>query len=99
MFVASMVFNVVTTSVGYGLNAAACAGIRALRNPRITSLIVGILALSSIPGADGGPVAGLACFISCMSAGLIATKGGFVPATALACTRLCAALAACPFIP
>ena len=95
MQLSSAVLNAART----GIDIGAGTFVRVLKNPRITGLIVGILALSALPVADGGPVTGLACFISCMTGGLIATKGGFIPATTAACTRICAWVAACPLCP
>lgn len=63
-------------------------GNRVAHNVKILAVgTVAILALASLPVADGGPVA----FAACMAICLAATMGAFAPACAAACAAALAA--------
>ena len=57
---------------------------------------IALAGLAYASTAEAGPIVGLMCFISCMSAGTVATGGAFIPASVAACNALCAGLTVAP---
>ncbi len=66
----------------------------------LTLIAIPMIALAGLAyqttKVEAGPVAGLLCFISCMSAGTVASGGSMISASVAACNAICAGLTVSP---
>jgi len=99
MSLSTLAYNATQTSVLFGIKTVSYIGSSVLKNPRITALATTALALLSLPTVSGGPVSGIACYVSCVGAATAATGGALLPAAVAACNQVCLATTLCPFLP
>lgn len=71
---------------------------------KVTKLVLAVItlyAMSSIPGANGGPISWAACIASCeaIAAAATAATGGAAAPSLIACVHACWPILALPFPP